>query len=172
MRTIKLPARGLWSKLNSLVVVARCPLLSHHRSAAGVRLCCSPRSRDTLRPNRASAAECGEYVHHPEPQHLRPCAADRIEGRATTPFAIPTTDTAESPARPKGPCSGPNCSGRPDHHPAPLAPVPTSGPHAKEVAQLHGAVAPSDGASSRLGDFISPRPIRRASSVFHPPRLV
>ena len=120
-------------------------------------------------PNRVRA-ECGEYVTVLS-ANTKTCAADRIEGRAT-PFAIPTTDTAESPARPKGPCSGPNCSGRPDHHPTPFAPVPPSGPHAKEVAQLLGAVAPSQGASSRLGDFISPRPIRRASSVFHPPRLV
>jgi hypothetical protein len=50
----------------------------------------------------------------------------------------------------------------------PSAPLPTSGPHGKEAAQALGAVEPPDRLSARLGDFISPRPIRRATTVFHP----
>jgi hypothetical protein len=111
-------------------------------------------------PNRATA-ECGDYV-----VVLNANDPASPDGRATP------TGMLDHPASPEVPCSGPNCSRAPDRHPAPLAPVSTAGPHGKEVVQTLGSVEPSDRASSRLCDSISPRPIRRASSVFHPPRAI
>jgi hypothetical protein len=115
-------------------------------------------------PGRATA-ECGDYV-----VILNTNDPASPDGRAT-PFSTPT-GSVEHPASPKVPCSGPNCSRSPERHPAPFAPVSPPGPHGKEVVQTLGSVEPTDSASSRICDFISPRPIRRASSVFHPPRAI
>jgi hypothetical protein len=109
-------------------------------------------------PGRA-AAECGDHVVILNGPHAR-----ANPGHA----APPAADESPAPARP---CSGPNCSRRSGHHPAPPAPVPNTGPGGKEVAPILGAVEPPDGASARFDDCTSPRPIRRASTVFHPPRF-
>lgn len=105
-------------------------------------------------PGRA-AAECGDHVV--------------ILTNPTNQDGHATPATADVP--PKAPCSGPNCSRPPERPAPPLAPVSVSGPHGKEAAPLLGAVEPPDLApSSRAADLTSPRPIRRATSVFHPPR--
>jgi hypothetical protein len=115
-----------------------------------------------------ASAECGDYVTILSP------SATCSDGRAAPVLFTPVNGTAESPALPaaprKGPCSGPNCSGAPERQPAPLAPVTTAGPQGKEVAQVLGSDEQSEGACTRVCDSTSSRPIRRASSVFHPPR--
>jgi hypothetical protein len=119
---------------------------------------------------RASAG-CGDYVTI-LPSNT--AGATGTGGCATPVLFIPGNSTpglpALPPAPPKGPCSGPNCSGAPEQDPAPLAPVTTSGPCTKEVAQVLGPAEPSVSPSSLVCDCTSPRPIRRGSSVFHPPR--
>jgi hypothetical protein len=111
-------------------------------------------------PGRASA-ECGDYVVVLNGQTLTH-SAERPPS---------TSLTREAPADPKGPCSGPNCSRSPDHPVPPFAPAPAPGPHGKEAAQTLGSDEPAECRSSRLDDFISPRPVRRAVSIFHPPRI-
>jgi hypothetical protein len=108
-------------------------------------------------PDRASA-ECGDHV-----VILNAAPQVNPDGRAAT-------GVAERPASPKAPCSGPNCSRAPERHAPPFAPVSTSAPQGKEVVQVLDSVEPADGATTRVRDFISPRPVRRAASVFHPPR--
>jgi hypothetical protein len=125
-------------------------------------------------PDRA-AGECGDHVTILTTNNPT-SAPDRTAGRAapTAPaHATPTATTSatEPPVRSKRPCSGPNCSRGSDRFPTPPAPVPTSGPHVKEVAQLLDPVEQPDHESARAGDFTSPVPIRRASSIFHPPRV-
>jgi len=110
-------------------------------------------------PNRASA-ECGEHV-----TVLTPTASASLDARAT-----PAPGAAVLPASPKVPCSGPNCSRAPERPAPPFAPAPTAEPQAKEVLQVPGAAEQPDGAASRLNDFTPPFPIRRSSSIFHPPR--
>jgi hypothetical protein len=80
------------------------------------------------------------------------------------------TSQAEESSAPWTPCTGPECSGAPERPAPPLAPGAPAGAHAKEVAQALDVIEPLDGASSSVGNFTSPRPIRRACSVFHPPR--
>jgi hypothetical protein len=113
-------------------------------------------------PGRA-AAECGDHVII-----LNAKASASRDGRATP---SSTEGAAESPVAPRPPCSGPNCSSAPERHPPPSAPVPSSGPTGKEAAQALVQIEQPDRASARVGDLMSPRPIRRASSVFHPPRV-
>jgi len=111
-------------------------------------------------PQRA-AAECGDYVtilNAPagSTRHAMPSPADTGETRA--------------PARP--PCHGPNCQGAPDRHVPPPAPVAPAGPQGKELAQHLDVVDAVEAPPATFDrDTSSPRPVRRASSVFHPPRL-
>jgi hypothetical protein len=110
-----------------------------------------------LSPERA-AAGCGDHV--------------TILNDSAKPDQHATPGTSEVPANPARPCEGPNCSGVPNRHVPPLAPVTPVGPQAKEVVQCLGAVGADDdprGAFDR--DPASPRPVRRPSSVFHPPRV-
>src|SRR5262245_47042971 len=113
-----------------------------------------------LTPGRASA-ECGDYVT------IRNGPADPAH-HATTRDATPQPDQA--PARP--PCHGPNCSSAPARDPSPLPPVAPTGLQPKELTQHPAAAAdPDAGPGSALDrDPSSARPVRRASSVFHPPR--
>jgi hypothetical protein len=71
---------------------------------------------------------------------------------------------------PQKPCSGPNCSRAPERQ-APAAPAPDSGPDGKDSLQAPATFEPPDGAPSRQRDFTSPVPLRRAASIFHPPRV-
>jgi hypothetical protein len=119
-------------------------------------------------PGRASA-ECGDYItvggksamahHEPAPD---------------TPATTPTAQSETRPAAPgKRPCRGPNCSASPAKEFPPVPPAPSAGPQAKEHARLP-ETARDSGADPRdpfARDNTSPRPIRRATSVFHPPRI-
>lgn len=107
-------------------------------------------------PNRASA-ECGSHVT------VLNSPADGVND------ALPVA--GEMPATPKAPCSGPNCSRTPDHHTPPFAPVVTPSPNAKEAAHALVVIDFPDGAPSYPDPLHSARPVSRASSVFHPPRI-
>jgi hypothetical protein len=113
-----------------------------------------------LTPNRASA-ECGDYVT------ILNGTAARHAFPGDTPDAA--ADPGRAPVRP--PCEGPHCSGSPARQAPPLAPVVPIGSQAKELTQHLG----TDGSEADRGaacdrDMSSSRPIRRASSIFHPPR--
>jgi hypothetical protein len=107
-----------------------------------------------LLPGRA-AASCGDHV------------------------LILKGQTVEQPAKldtahrsPTVPCDGPHCSGSPARESPPLSPVTTTGSSGKETAGVAGAHDTcADPAAPFERDSTSPRPVRRASSVFHPPRL-
>ncbi|HVL13186.1 MAG TPA: hypothetical protein VM529_11520 [Gemmata sp.] len=111
-------------------------------------------------PGKASAG-CGDYITYAKPhanQHHTTAGA----GDASAPTPAGT------------PCRGPDCSGAPVRELPPVPPAPPGGVGAKEAAQrLGGSDDPDPGSQSALrGDGNSPRPIRRASSIFHPPRPV
>ena len=110
-------------------------------------------------PDRATAS-CGDYVTILNGQPS--------SGHHATPAA---PGEAPAPARP--PCRGPNCSESPTRDAPPPAPVSPVGPRVKELVRC---ADPGDAAAaprSSLGrDDSSPRPVRRATSVFHPPRPV
>jgi hypothetical protein len=109
-----------------------------------------------LTPDRASAG-CGDHV-----TILNGSAAS--EHHATAPA---------DPSQPmKFPCQGPNCSGKPVPHPASPAPVPPTTPQGKEIAQTLEGLSGDGALPFRFDrDSVSADPIRRASSVFHPPRI-
>jgi hypothetical protein len=109
-------------------------------------------------PQRA-AAECGDYV----------TILNAPPGSAH--HAMPASpDSGDAPAR--APCHGPNCQGAPVKHYPPLAPAAPVGPQAKEQAQYLESVGDADAPPAPFDrDSSSPRPVKRASSVFHPPRL-
>jgi hypothetical protein len=115
-------------------------------------------------PGRASA-ECGDHVII-----LNGPAAANAKATPTPANPIPTPDT--QPAAPRPPCHGPNCSGSPAPK-APLAPITAPTSQFKEQAgQVVGDCDEGGDQGARFGrDSDSPRPIRRPSSVFHPPRL-
>jgi hypothetical protein len=141
------------SQLHELVTMRLSPLslVRGWRAAAllVVVACASP---------QRAAAECGDYaiiLNAPaESAHPGPSAP----GETHTP----------APA----PCRGSNCEGAPDRHVPPLAPVTPAGPQANEPAF---GLEPTGGADREPRSFdrdhTSPRPVRRAASVFHPPRL-
>lgn len=103
-------------------------------------------------PGRASA-DCGDHV-----VVLAPGAAAHDAG---------ATGHRE---RPQAPCSGPNCSRAPERHAPQPAPVASPAPHGKEAAHATAPAAPDDRTASRPPEFTSPRPLRRAVPIFHPPR--
>src|SRR5262245_34061869 len=118
-----------------------------------------------LTPGRASA-ECGDYVtilngpgasaHQPMP--------------GANDGATPNHENTPSPVKP--PCHGPNCSSTPDLPFPPLAPIAPVGTQVKELTgHLHPATEADAGPGRAFDrDTTSARPIRRASSVFHPPQ--
>jgi hypothetical protein len=101
----------------------------------------------------AAQASCGDYVRM---------------GGADAPR--PATDGKGMPSHPApGPCHGPGC----DRHPvAPLAPVTVS----VQVEDWACVLRADDSRSSKptfaLREENTSRPVRRASSVYHPPRLL
>ena len=108
-----------------------------------------------LTPDRA-AAGCGDHV-------------TILNGTSASDHQASRADTSE-PAR--LPCQGPNCSGEPFQHQAPLAPATTVAPQGKEIVQSTLEPSGDEGLPSLLGrDFSTAHPILRASSVFHPPRI-
>jgi hypothetical protein len=108
-------------------------------------------------PARATAG-CGDHVV------ILTQGAPGADARES--FAPAGTDHA----LPQKPCSGPNCSRAPERQAPPSAPAPNSGPDGKESLQVQGAVESPDGASSPRCDSRSAVPVRRATSIFHPPR--
>lgn len=109
-------------------------------------------------PGRVSA-ECGDHV-----QILNATALDNGDN------ATSATTVAQSQETEKVPCSGPNCSRAPERHSPPYAPAPPTAPQGKDAARLLGIVDTPDTDSAPAGDFTSSLPVRRPSSIFHPPR--
>ncbi len=107
-----------------------------------------------------AAAECGDHVAVLNGPNTHTNRTD----------AHPATD-APTEGAPRKPCSGPNCSRPQDPDAPPPTPTSKSGAGVKEAAHDSEQFDPS-ACSVRVGDFTSPRPVRRASSVFHPPRVV
>lgn len=125
------------------------------RAVALVALVCAPPSR--------AAAECGSHVVILNPQ----------TSFASTDHATPSPiGAAERPDSPRVPCSGPNCSRAPDRSAPPFAPVPASGPHAKEAAPVLGSLEGADTPPSRVCESTSPRPVYWTADIFRPPPLV
>jgi hypothetical protein len=114
-----------------------------------------------------AAAECGDYVTILNGSGSSGHQSGTRSGHDAVPGGTPT------PAPAKPPCHGPNCSGSPAREAPPLAPVAPTGTQAKELTQHLGPVNSPDAepGSAFDRDITSHRPIRRASSVFHPPRL-
>jgi hypothetical protein len=108
-----------------------------------------------LTPERASAG-CG---NHDGVFHDPLIAIDQQQ------TALPDDPT------PTTPCQGPNCSRRqsPDAPPPATAPIT---PQATEAVIDSRAVLSEGSRSTFPCDFSSPRPVRRTSSIFHPPRHV
>lgn len=99
-----------------------------------------------------ATAGCGDHV-----VVLKPA------GASTTDDTLP----------PKAPCHGPHCSAEPGH---PLPAPTTSGivptPSAKDqFTPLDSAACDDRQSLDRPFEFTSTRPIHRAKSIFHPPRV-
>ena len=106
-------------------------------------------------PDRAKAG-CGDYV-------------TILNG---DPAAAHHTADSAKPDHSPPPCHGPNCSNAPVDDPAPLAPVAPTGPEVKDVAAPLVTGGEKGDARTRFDrDPFAARPIYRASSIFHPPRL-
>jgi hypothetical protein len=111
-----------------------------------------------LTPDRASAG-CGDHV-------------TILNGSSQSDHQAGRADPSDQSGPSRLPCQGPNCSGEPLHHQAPLAPVTTVTPQGKEIVQTLLGPSGDNGLPSLLDrDFSTAHPIRRASSVFHPPRI-
>jgi hypothetical protein len=109
-----------------------------------------------LTPERASAG-CGDHV-----TILNGSAAGEHHAAAPADSTLPT----------KLPCQGPNCSGEPVRQQAPATPVAPTTPQGKEIAQTLDSLGDDGALPSRLDrDSAGSRPIRRSTSVFHPPRI-
>lgn len=127
----------------------------------------------TLTPGRASA-ECGDYLNIPSPHANNPRAQTHGIQTQTQPIPERSAGPAPTDATPaKTPCRGPNCSRAPTRESLPLAPVIPSRAQVKEPVQH---TAGQDLATVPAppwefdGTFLPP--IHRATSIFHPPRLV
>ena len=110
-------------------------------------------------PGTASAG-CGDYISYPN-SHPDAHAA---------PMAPAADDPTPTPA--KAPCNGPTCSGAPVREFPPVPPAPVTNP-TKDQARHPGLTDPpgEEPGSAFDRDLNSPRPVRRANSIFHPPRL-
>jgi hypothetical protein len=111
-------------------------------------------------PDRASA-ECGDYV--------------TIAGKPSAHHAMPSApaDDAKPTDAPRTPCNGPNCSKRQDSPVAPVRAPATPTGEAKPIGVALGADLPPDADSGAwLTIMTSVRPVRTATSIFHPPRSV
>lgn len=108
---------------------------------------------------RASAG-CGDYV-----TILNASAASPHDAMS----AMDDRGGTETPVRP--PCQGPNCSSSPTRQvPPPAPPVPT-GQQVKDRVQRLELIGDADTPRESINtDNTSLRPIRRGSSIFHPPR--
>jgi hypothetical protein len=110
-------------------------------------------------------AECGDYV-------VRTPAAEGAgyTGSQPMPAGIdPSTKHAPTtPQRGRIPCHGPGCS---RHSPPPLVPVSTNPIQPDEWGTMLGRQSGAGAApAGRLLDTAAPHPVRRASSIYHPPR--
>lgn len=108
----------------------------------------------------AARADCGDYV--------------TIGGHAATPVHTTSPESPRPLSVPRDgdkPCSGPRCSGGTPV--APLAPVIPPAPPRGDDSGLAFAASASDAdspAAERRDDRTSPRPVRFAATVYHPPR--
>jgi hypothetical protein len=118
-----------------------------------------------LSPGRASA-ECGDYItirgstSNTQLSHSMPFV-DRM-GLYEVGFSIPI----------KKPCQGPNCSSSPQRESPPITPVFPVSARVKELvkqAELTDDTPARN--SSLLGDDFAQKPIDRAFSIYHPPRV-
>lgn len=110
-------------------------------------------------PQRAQAG-CGDYV-----TILSATAVAKTH-------AMPPVQVADGvPAPARMPCHGPNCSGAPtrDFPASPASPV--SQPVKEQAQGLAHAIEADPFRGSLDLDFTSLRPVRRATSIFHPPRI-
>jgi hypothetical protein len=107
-------------------------------------------------PGTASAA-CGDYITY---------ADSHRSGHA-----MPMADADGDAAPAKSPCDGRDCSGK--HREFPPAPsAPGTSPPKEQARPFAPSDSAADGSGARFTrDFDSPRPVRRATSIFHPPRL-
>lgn len=117
-----------------------------------------------LNPGKATA-ECGDYI-----TILKPSTVSLNHITPTIPEPISNRVGNQSPDKP---CHGPNCSSTPTQNHPPLAPITPVGSQIKELTHT---LIPRDGESTPARSFnrdcISPQPIHRTSSIFHPPRPV
>jgi hypothetical protein len=111
-------------------------------------------------------AECGYYLT------IRNAPLGSTHHPSTTSADHPIPDDVGTPSPLKRPCNGPNCSSSPVREFPPLAPITPASASVKEVAQSFSTLDVEVNSAGSFGcGLICPRPIHRASSVFHPPRL-
>jgi hypothetical protein len=116
-------------------------------------------------PGRSSA-ECGDYLTI----HKQRSEANGDRAMPVSEQDVEYNFGHSLPS--KQPCHGPNCSSSPVREFPPLAPVIPTGPQLKDLAQqLYSTDQETALGSEFARDNPSVRPIHRASSVFHPPRL-
>src|SRR5262249_16840819 len=121
-------------------------------------------------PSRVQAS-CGDYLNmNPRSgQHSTPHSPTTSTPAPQQPETTPS-ESSQSTDIPFSPCPGPNCSRQQPPPLAPPAPVPT--PKVQEqwacVLNLLLLGGPEQGES--LVDDVVLRPVRRASSTYHPPR--
>lgn len=118
-------------------------------------------------------AECGDYVVIRNAQTGTVPHASATSRHSSTTSPEPGSDLLKIPIPAKTPCHGPNCSGAPAHEHPPLVPVTSLSNQLKKQAQSSIPVEGEARTNSSFDrDQSSPHPIRRASSVFHPPRHI
>jgi hypothetical protein len=107
----------------------------------------------------AARASCGDYVV------LGP-TGDHHAAADPSPMSHPAH---HDPAGMPRPCHGPHCSRGGTPLPVPVLAPPVT---AEEWGYLPPLVTPAGGSRpASLFDDTNPRPVRRPSSVYHPPRL-
>jgi hypothetical protein len=115
-----------------------------------------------------ASAECGDYITI----HVPALSQDQGHSPQVTQTNTDLTPN-EMPVFPlkKQPCHGPNCSKSPTPN-SPLAPVVPVSTLIKEVPQQRVTESEEgDGTAAFPRDYISELPIRRSSSIYHPPRI-
>jgi hypothetical protein len=106
----------------------------------------------------AARASCGHYV-----------VIGSQTGRGALPAMQPSHADDSLPAAPAAPCSGPRCSGR---TPVPLTapPAPVRTPDQSLADALSCVLLVETGPTGLALEDGSRRPVRRTSTIYHPPR--
>ncbi|MDY3558022.1 hypothetical protein R5W23_000742 [Gemmata sp. JC673] len=98
-------------------------------------------------------------------------------GHSGNPYALveaePVTAPQAEPAVPPAPkpCQGPNCSGAPVEKGLPVPQTTTPPVEVKDLVKGFCGPEPDGARHARDHDSTSPRPVRRAGAIFHPPRI-